>query len=61
MDAIAHERAVLQEAMTAARRRLAYFRAEGDELNRDLTEAELNAMLERWERLAPEATEATNV
>lgn len=47
-----HELRTLEAAMTECRKRLAYFRREDDALNADLAEADLNLMLERWERLA---------
>lgn len=43
------ERQILEAAMSECRRRLAYLRDEGDDIAADLAEADLNAMLERWD------------
>lgn len=59
---VEHELRALEAAMTECRRRLAYSRAENDDLNRDLLVADLNLMLDRWTQLqlAPEDTEDTH-
>lgn len=51
MTSTEHEQQTLEAAMSECRRRLSYFRAENDDLNADLAEADLNLMLERWSQL----------
>lgn len=46
-----YERGALEHAMVECRRRLEYARAESDDLQVDLLEADLNFMLERYGRL----------
>lgn len=51
LPSIEQEIHTLEQAMRECQRRLDHCRRIGDELNRDITEADLNMMLDRWATL----------
>lgn len=53
MVTIEQERAVLESCVTEAQKRLNTYRAEGMQIQADLTEAEINRMLEELSKFYP--------